>query len=204
MQRALISVMALASLAGCDPGDAPPSAAAPFAMTAEGLGDLFKRECVEQRSADWVRAKSTQLTSACGWPFDDSDCYADNDGRVEWRVSTTDSADIRIMMRWPSEDLPEHGPPNRPLTCEVSIDIGTEETLLQVANQVGRELFDVASPVSYSEEDVEGRLDRLWEWHGNQELPALKLRHAPWSDGGFKWQLCFAAFEHAPRSCVVM
>lgn len=195
MRKIVASIASLVVLGACDPGAAPPSANKPVAVTREALATLFKQECVTQRSADWVRAKSAYMTIGCRWPFYDDNCVINLDGAVGWTVATTSGVTTEIEMGWPAEDLGFTGPPDGRLGCELSVESEDGQALRPVADRLASDMLGVVAPTGHDRVEFEGGTSEAWRWEGNRPTPALGLARHTWPDGRVRWELCLIAFR---------
>jgi hypothetical protein len=205
--RSILLFALLTGLAACSaqPGPAP-SSTNPVSATPEGLTQLFRRECLEQRNLVWVRSKFDFDRSSCsGGPGERGDCEQEFDLRgVYWSVQSTTRRTISIRMDWnrgersPIDPL---GPPPGRLSCEIEVPEPLGASLHEAAIRI--------ASIGYSEEpvhrtfnnlvddqkDAGHQQDEAWIWVAHQGGdPQIELYH---NLHGGTWSLRYAYFGHS-------
>ncbi len=131
---ASISATALVStLAGCGwvpaewPSAAPESASLRTETSAEGLAELFERECLTQPNRDWAAHQALVRRESCkaflsNYGRNEDDCIV-NVMPISWQVRTDPTAYVTVTMYWDAGDHVERpDPPPGLLQCTVSSD----------------------------------------------------------------------------------
>lgn len=204
IRRVLQAAAALSAflVASCTPpGGAPPSARTAIPDSAEGLMELYRRECVEVRSRAWIRDESARLRAACPrimvrepkW----RDCQYIEDGHASWRVLTKSGSSVMVKMLWPREGPP--GPPSDwRMTCTIDVDERLRRALRTVAHQAARMEGMSAEP----RHEASGEYETwTWSYADAQETgPWLQLVDGPAEGASLTYATRDQALRYSPRA----
>lgn len=125
------SLMFLA-LAACDKAaEGPARDLVP--ATAEGLQNLFERECIEQRHGAWARQQSERMVRRC-LPGDGT-CEQNLNDHYSWRIPLTNGETAEVHMTWSVPGEPG-GSPDGAITCTLMVADANAPALRQAADRV--------------------------------------------------------------------
>jgi hypothetical protein len=182
--------------AACDPGAAPPSTEHTVNTTELDFLNLFRSECIDQRNAAWVRAKSNYRLIACWFPTSDDNCRLELDGSVSWDQRLVDSSVASIEFAWP-QNPSKMGPPPTAMTCALKLKDQPSVDFQGVAKIMAREILGRENPTDVISSTYEGTKIDVWTWRGGTEgAPSLKLRKVHPAADTATWEICYAVFPH--------
>jgi hypothetical protein len=152
-------------------GRAPPSASAPTHPNANGLAELFERECIRQISRGWVGPRSKRVIGETCGGDESSDCASNVDWYVFWEAPTTNGSKVFVEMSWPQPGPP---PPRGPLECSIYVGDNLAGELRAAAETVKIGGQSPSPPVK----DVSARVydDVTWKF-GDKPPTVVTLRH---------------------------
>lgn len=165
-------------LASCSKkvGTAPPSAITPTDTSAEGLADLFKRECIQQVSRVWVDDRFKNILSdTCGYK-ENGDCASNVDSELHWEVPTKTHSKVLISVTWTQNyngGTPTSGPPPGPLVCGLYVP----QVLAGNIKAAAESLKVNGQSPSAPREDINPRVFDDLKWDFGNDPAVIILRH---------------------------